>query len=79
MHRTTLALALLATTATAQDDLRQTYDSRIVGLWQGDGGTCATEVGTWEFGHPGLRGNATRFDVRGIYGTTDRLVIEVRR
>ena len=79
MRLTTFALCLLAAPVAAQDSPRQTYDSRIIGLWQGDGGTCDTTVGSWEFATDSLRGNATRFDVQGVYGTADRVVVEARR
>ena len=79
MHRLALSLCLLATTAVAQDGPQQTYANRIAGLWQGDGGTCATTVGTWDFAADTLRGNATSFAVQGVYGTADRVVVEVRR
>ena len=79
MPRLTFALCLLAGAAAAQDDLRQTYDSRVAGLWQGDGGTCSTQVGTWDFTADGVRGNASQFDLTGIFGTTDRLALALRR
>ena len=79
MRHLILPLLLLAGPALAQDDLQQVYDTRVAGLWQGDGGTCATQKGTWDFRAISLRGNATQFDLQGVYGTTDRLVLQTVR
>ena len=68
-----------ATVAGAQDAASDSYDSRVTGLWEGDGGSCATLKGSWDFGPDGLRGNATAFDLLGASGTADRMVLQTRR
>ena len=73
-------LALVsASPLVAQDAASDSYDTRIAGLWTGDGGRCDTLVGSWDFGPDAVRGNATRFDLIGTFGTADRIVLRTRR
>lgn len=74
-----VALTAALPAAAQTDTARSTYDARIVGVWQGDGGTCTTQKGSWAFGPDTLRGNATTFALTGIHGTADRVVAEVTR
>lgn len=55
------------------------YRADVRGLWRGDGGTCGRVVGTWSFDDRSLRGNATRFDLDGVFGTGDRIVAQTTR
>ena len=65
--------------AAAQDAVSDSYDTRVMGLWEGDGGSCATLNGSWDFGPDALRGNATVFDLLGATGTAERMVLQTRR
>ena len=79
MRALTLLICLSTGPALAQDDLLEAFRSNVAGLWVGDGGTCETQTGTWEFSTTRLRGNATLFDLQGVFGTTDRLVLQSLR
>ena len=78
--KTPLLLALIwAGPVMAQDAASDSYDTRVMGLWEGDGGSCATLKGSWDFGPDAVRGNATNFDLLGAFGTADRIVLQTRR
>lgn len=64
---------------TAGDPPVKTYFDVLRGVWRGGGFSCDTTVGTWAFDTTSLRGNATIFDLHGIFGTADRVVLETTR
>jgi hypothetical protein len=84
---TTISVGAFEATPTAQDigeaaplggdpTAQDAYFNKAIGIWQGDGGTCSTITGSWEFSSQEIRGNAARFEIKGIYGTADRWVID---
>lgn len=55
------------------------YAYNITGDWRGTDGRCDREVGSWSFGFDVVRGNATRFDVREVFGHGGAIVVETMR
>ena len=63
----------------SDDPVLNAYRAEVRGKWRGTDGSCDALAGSWTFGDRAVRGNATVFDIEGVYGTTDRLVVETVR